>query len=141
MVDLSEKVALFGNGLVSEVIRQWLELLLGTGLLVWFFYSAYKLAKTLKAWLVLDIVLIIVLMVRILLFLVFEFLYPSRFLPYVADLLYMGVVVLVFYLFAGVVLPEQMHKIFNKTTYVAVMLFLLVCNLIYAIIDFQSAFF
>jgi len=71
---------------------------------------------------------------------VFEFLLPSRFLHYLADNLYLGVVVLIFFLFSQVIFPVNTHRIFNKTTYVIVVIVILSINFLYALIDFKNAF-
>lgn len=140
MVDLGKKIKLFNGEIIFETLRQWCELILGILLLVWFFRSAYKLQKRFKTWLVLDIILILVLWVRVFLFLVFEFLLPTRFLQYLADLLYLGVIVLIFYMFANAIFPVDRHKIFNKTVYTGGMIFVLFILFITSLIDFNNAF-
>lgn len=82
-----------------------------------------------------------VLNLRVLLFLVFEFLYPSRFLTFLADNLYLGVVLLIFYMFAKTVFSTTANRIFNLTTYIIVMIILLLAQLTYAIIDFNDSFY
>ena len=140
MVSIKEKVVLFDDKIILETLRQWTELVVGIILILWFAISAYKLRKTLKSWLVLDVVLINILILRVLLFLVFEFLYPCMFLVFMSDNLYLGIVILIFYLFARSAFPSFAHKILNRRTYAWVMIFLLVAQIIYAIIDFDNAF-
>ena len=140
MVDYGEKISLWGNGLILEVIRQWFELISGIVMLIWFMHSAYWLKRTFKTWFVLDIMLILILWVRVLLFLVFEFVYPSRIFPYIADSLFLWVLIMIFYMFARAIFPNNMHKIFNKKTYVSILILLLVGNIIFAIIDNENAF-
>ena len=117
MVNIKEKVVLFDDRIILETLRQWTELVVGVILILWFAISAYKLRKTLKSWLVLDVVLINILILRVLLFLVFEFLYPSMFLVFMSDNLYLGIVILIFYLFARSAFPSFAHKILNRRTY------------------------
>ena len=139
MVDLSKKVELFSSRVIVETLRQWFELIIGLTMLAVFIMGAIKLRKTLKSWFILDIILILMLAFRVILYLVFEFLMPSRVLTFAADNIYILVLLMMYYSFARS-LETQMHKYFNRRTYLGVILFILVANTIFSFATFNDSF-
>ena len=123
-----------------ETIRQWLWLIVWTWLILLFLRTAYILKKNFKTWKSIDIILILIIAFIIFLTLVFEFMLPSRFIQFMQDVLYLGVVVQIFYIFASKIFPVSNHKLFNKRTYTIFVIFVLLGIFVYSVIDFDNAF-
>lgn len=140
MVDLSHKVELFSSRLPMETFRQWCELIVGVTIFVWFIYSALKLKQTLKSWLILDVMLIVSLAIRVLLFLIYEFLLPSRILTFFGDIIYVAVLMMIFYSFSKALYPDTGSRIWNRNTYVIVVCVVLVITLIYSFATMEESF-
>lgn len=140
MVDLSYKVQLFSSDLVVETIRQWFKLIVYSGITIWLVVSALRLRQTFRSWLVLDTVLITSLALRVLLMLVYEFILPTRIFNYAADNIYILVLLMIFYSFSKSLYPSHESMIFNRFTYVIVILVILVGTAVYSFANVAKSF-
>ena len=167
MVDLEEKVKLFDGEIIMETIRQWIELIMGITLFIWFLICAIRMKETLKSWCVLDTILILSLSGRVLWFLIYEFLFPTRIFTFIADNIYVLVMLLILFTFSNSLRYSRRNESvrsqsFNKSIshaisfhkpvininihkfasiYVLVAWLILFANVIYSIITVQDSFF
>ena len=167
MVNLEDKVMLFNGEIIIETIRQWFELIMGVSLFIWFMLWAFRMKATLKSWCVLDTILIFSLAGRVMWFLIYEFLYPTRIFTFIADNIYVFVMLLILYTFSNSLRfvkrnDSLRNQSFNKSVslaisfnkpvinisihkfaviYVLIACIILIANVIYSIITVQESFF
>lgn len=136
---LSDKVELFSGRLVLETLRQWFELIVGVIILVWFIVCAVKLWQTLKSLFIIDTLMIMMLSIRVLLLLIYEFLIPSRAFRFFSDNIYVVILLMIFYTFCKALYPAK-HGYCNRRTYVILVLTVLLGNVIFAFATIKRSF-
>lgn len=100
MGTLSEKVELFKTRLISETIRQWVLLLVILWMIVVIISSCVTLIRNYRKIHSVDWIVLILIVIKLLLILSFEFLYPHRFLLFLADLVFMVILSIIFTMFS-----------------------------------------
>ena len=136
----NEKVELFSSRVIVETIRQWIVMLLIIAMMTGLIISIVILVKNYNKIFNLDPAILFLLIVKLLLYAVFEFAWPSEFLKFLYDILHMSILTIMFYMFSQRLLQSRMkclsHTRCYTSSFVVFQIVLLVCGLIF----FETSF-
>jgi hypothetical protein len=104
MGTIAEKIELFDDRLMTETLRQWIVLLVLISLFTLICTSIFTLYKTYRRLFSPDIIMLALIQIRIVLHVLGEFIIPSRFIFYVADVIHLIILCIIFFMFTKILL-------------------------------------
>lgn len=137
---IDEKVELLQDRLISETIRQWLVLILFGALFVVITSSILTLVKSYRKVIMADCIILLLIQLRIILMMVYDFIYPHQFLLFISDLLHLIILTIIFYIFTKNLLTKKSGFFSMYKVYVTVISGIIVGLFVLGIAQFDQNF-
>jgi len=92
---------------ISETIRQWILLIILTTFAITLFISLLTIYKNYRRLFNSDGLIMSMLLIRVVLFLIYEFIYPTDFFMFMFDWLHLIILILIFNLFSKNLMAQK----------------------------------
>lgn len=137
---IDDKVELFDGRVITETLRQWIVLLVSVFIIGLITVSIVVLIRNSRKVFSSDVIMLLLIQTRIVLIVVFEFLFPDRFIVFLGELFYLVLLTIIFLMFVRNLSSEQHNLSIYYKIYFIVALAFIIGILVLGIIRYDNTF-